>query len=68
MDEKIGGQLIMALNGYSREIDEWISLSRANQANSAASLRKASEALSNARLGFLAGSMINNEFLKDSML
>jgi len=38
MDEKIGGQLIMALNGYTREIDQWIQLSMQNQANSAASL------------------------------
>jgi hypothetical protein len=34
----------MALNGYAQEIDEWITLSRANQANSTASLRRASEA------------------------
>jgi hypothetical protein len=63
MYEKIGGQLVSALNGYQREINQWIQLSRENQANSAASLKRSAEALNNARLRFLSGSMSSNEFL-----
>jgi hypothetical protein len=43
-------------------------LSRENQANSAASLKRSAEALSNARLRFLSGSMSSNEFLQDSLV
>lgn len=68
MDEKIGGQLITALNGYANEIDQWIQLSRENQANSTASLKRSAEALNNARLRFLSGSMSSNEFLEDSLV
>ena len=68
MDEKIGGQLIAALNGYVDEINQWIQLSRENQANSIASLKRSAEALHNARLRFLSGSMISNEFLEDSLV
>lgn len=68
MDEKIGGQLISALNGYASEIDQWIQLSRENQANSTASLKRSAEALNNARLRFLSGSMSSNEFLEDSLV
>ena len=68
MDEKIGGQLVSALNGYQREINQWIQLSRENQANSAASLKRSAEALNNARLRFLSGSMSSNEFLQDSLV
>ena len=68
MDEKIGGQLIAALNGYSKEIDQWIKLSRTNRANSAASLQRASEALHDARLSFLSGSMISSKYLENSII
>jgi len=68
MDEKIGGQLITALNGYANEINQWIQLSRENQANSTASLKRSAEALNNARLRFLSGSMSSNEFLEDSLV
>jgi hypothetical protein len=43
-------------------------LSRENQANSAASLKRSAEALNNARLRFLSGSMSSNEFLQDSLV
>ena len=68
MDEKIGGQLIMALDGYIDEINSWMDLSKKNQANSIRSLQRASDRLKEARLNFLADSMSSNEFLKDSIV
>ena len=68
MDEKIGGQLIAALNGYQQEINEWIQLSRENQANSVKSLQNAADALNRARLRFLSGIKDSSEFLSESLV
>ena len=66
IEEHKGNQLIMALDNYINEINEWQILSRTNQANSIANLLKASNALRQAKINFLSTS--NLEYVKDNIV
>lgn len=66
IDEHRGNQLILSLDSYIDEINEWQILSRTNQANSIVNLMAADKALREAKINFLSTSTL--EYLSDNLV